>query len=241
MTGVVRGGVCHSSRVGRSEGLVRRLSGQSRRRSSQRRMPNTLLDARKTSRPLGSSSWSWRATSGDSVEGSPTLPQGLDKKKEMWGVPTIYTGSVLLPTATGVLRIYEQKYLEAFRELGEGGMFAQSLSSNSAPETIKAGKFSQEGLEVKVLGKGISVGTLNCVTKIVPGPTLHVKQGEIEVHYECLQRVCISGAMGHLSKTTPLHDEPSIGEPMKSLERELWKTISEIEKLEKALGRPNAR
>ena len=62
--------------------------------------------------------------------------------------------------------------------------------------------------------------------------------GELEVHYECLRRVLIKGTMGHLSSCLPLDDGPVTGDSQ--LEIALWKTLCEIQRLEKELGQPNA-
>ena len=90
----------------------------------------------------------------------------------------------------------------------------------------------------KKIGNGTAVGSLLSVKDVVPGPTLHSKAGELEVHYECLRRVLIKGTMGHLSSCLPLDDGPVTGDSQ--LEIALWKTLCEIQRLEKELGQPNA-
>jgi len=151
---------------------------------------------------------------------------------------TFYTGSVILPTDVGTFRIFEPKYLDMFADLEVGDVFAHSTHERAAPDTIKRGVFEQDGLKVGIMGQGITVGSLLSVKDVVPGPTLHSKAGELEVHYECLRRVLIKGTMGHLSSCLPLDDGPVTGDSQ--LEIALWKTLCEIQRLEKELGQPNA-
>mmetsp|Transcript_43195 Transcript_43195/g.102515 ORF Transcript_43195/g.102515 Transcript_43195/m.102515 type:complete len:373 (+) Transcript_43195:729-1847(+) len=143
--------------------------------------------------------------------------------------------TVLHPTNTGMLNVFEPRYLEMFGDLerdtapGKSASFVHILSGSSAPEAAMEDS----------IGGVMRVGVLCTVLRIEKTP-----DGRMLVEYEGGRRVSVVSVF----QSSPYmiaafewfgDEDPEDGAQQKevlALEKEVWKTLLEIEQLMKKLG-----